>query len=120
MSALFPAIGREKDLSCARCVSRSARGALDAKRAVFECLTSSFGLRRDSAAERRVERNRMLTPREQQMVSLLVEGHSNGEIAKRLRLKRQTVKNQLATIYQKVGVTNRVQLAVLAVRHNLI
>jgi DNA-binding NarL/FixJ family response regulator len=62
----------------------------------------------------------MLTPREQQMVSLLVEGHSNGEIAKRLRLKRQTVKNQLATIYQKVGVTNRVQLAVLAVRHNLI
>jgi len=62
----------------------------------------------------------VLTPRERQFVALVVEGHSNAEIADRLKLKRQTVKNQLAAIYQKVGVSNRVQLAVLAVRQKMI
>lgn len=60
-----------------------------------------------------------LTPRERQVVQLLVDGFSNEEIATRLRLRPQTVKNQLTRIYLKAGVSNRVQLAVAALRQGL-
>ncbi len=54
------------------------------------------------------------SPRERQIVTLLVKGSSNQEIADRLGLRLQTVKNHLSRIYRKLGVPNRVQLAVLA------
>jgi DNA-binding NarL/FixJ family response regulator len=60
-----------------------------------------------------------LTPRERQVVQLLVDGCSNDDIAARLRLRPQTVKNQLTRIYVKAGVTSRVQLAVAVLRQGL-
>lgn len=53
------------------------------------------------------------SPRERQIVSLLASGCANQEIANRLGLRLQTVKNNLSRIYRKLGVPNRVQLAVL-------
>lgn len=60
-----------------------------------------------------------LTPRERQVVMLLIEGCSNDDIATRLRLRPQTVKNQLTRIYSKAGVSTRVQLAVAVLRQGL-
>lgn len=60
-----------------------------------------------------------LTRRERQVVHLIVEGCSNQEIARRLRIQCQTVKNQLSQIYTKLGVSSRVQLAVYAVRNGV-
>lgn len=60
-----------------------------------------------------------LTPRERQVVQLLIEGCSNDDIAARLRLRPQTVKNQLTRIYTKAGVSTRVQLAVAVLRQGL-
>lgn len=60
-----------------------------------------------------------LTPRERQVVQLLIEGCSNDDIAVRLRLRPQTVKNQLTRIYTKAGVSTRVQLAVAVLRQGL-
>ena len=60
-----------------------------------------------------------LTGREHQIVALVCEGKSNREIATRLGLSPQTVKNQLSVILDKLGLTSRVQLAVYAVRHHL-
>jgi DNA-binding NarL/FixJ family response regulator len=56
-----------------------------------------------------------LTPREQQLLQLVREGLSNRDIAARLGIKEQTVKNALAVLYEKCGVRNRTQLAVSAV-----
>ena len=56
------------------------------------------------------------SPRERQIVSLLASGCSNQEIANRLGLRLQTVKNHLSRVYRKLGVPNRVQLAVLVLQ----
>lgn len=57
------------------------------------------------------------SPRERQIVAFITTGCSNREIAARMGLRTQTVKNHLCRIYRKLGVPNRVQLAVFAVGH---
>lgn len=57
------------------------------------------------------------SPRERQIVAFITAGCSNREIAARMGLRTQTVKNHLCRIYRKLGVPNRVQLAVFAVGH---
>lgn len=58
-----------------------------------------------------------LTPRQRQIIRALAAGTTNREIAKRLGLKEQTVKNQLTVIYGQLGVRNRLELAVHLRRH---
>ena len=59
----------------------------------------------------------LLTPREEQMVNLVAEGISNREIAQELNVKENTVKKCLLRIYDKVGVSNRVELVLYALSH---
>ena len=59
------------------------------------------------------------SPRERQVVKFIIGGYSNQDIASALGLRIQTVKNHLSRIYRKLGVPNRVQLAVFAVGHGL-
>ena len=59
-----------------------------------------------------------LTPTEQQVVDLVVEGLSNPQIADRLLMSRGTVKVHLAHIYRKLAVANRAELAAVAARHS--
>lgn len=66
-----------------------------------------------------VQRRVHFSPRERQIVRFIVEGCSNQEIANRMGLRLQTVKNHLSRIYRKVEVPNRVQLAVFAVGYGL-
>ena len=51
-----------------------------------------------------------LTPREQQIVTALRRGDTTRQIADAHGLCRQTVKNYLTTIYEKLGVTGRLEL----------
>jgi two-component system, NarL family, response regulator DegU len=59
----------------------------------------------------------VLTPREEQTVTLVTEGLSNREIARELNLKENTVKKSLLRIYDKLGVSNRVELVLYALSH---
>ena len=56
-----------------------------------------------------------LTPREESVVRLVVQGMVNREIADTLRLSEHTIKNYLFRIFDKLGVSNRVELALYAV-----
>lgn len=56
----------------------------------------------------------VLTPREEQTVSLVTEGLNNREIGQELNLKENTVKKSLLRIYDKLGVSNRVELVLYA------
>lgn len=56
-----------------------------------------------------------LTPREDQLLDLVSEGLTNAEIAERLHVREQTVKNALSILFQKCYVRNRTELARTAV-----
>jgi DNA-binding NarL/FixJ family response regulator len=60
-----------------------------------------------------------LTQRERELLAVILDGAGNREIAARLGLKEQTVKNQLATLYRKTGASSRLELAMLAVSGRL-
>lgn len=64
-------------------------------------------------------RNR-LTPREMQIVSLIVLGCKNKEIATRLGVTEQVVKNYLRTVYDKTGVSDRLELALFTMHHRIL
>ncbi len=55
-----------------------------------------------------------LTPREESVVRLVVQGMGNREIAETLRLSQHTVKNYLVRIFEKLGLSSRVELALFA------
>ena len=59
----------------------------------------------------------LLTPREEQVVALVAEGLSNRQIAAELTLSEHTIKKYLFRIFEKLGVSTRVELALYAV-HN--
>ena len=60
-----------------------------------------------------------LTRRELQVVSAIVAGASNRDVAAQLGVTEQTVKNHLSSIFDKVGVSNRLELALYAIHHKL-
>jgi DNA-binding NarL/FixJ family response regulator len=61
-----------------------------------------------------------LTSREHDVLKLLADGLSAAEIGSRIHLSESTVKSHLAKIYQKLGVTNRAQALVTAMRTGLL
>ena len=60
-----------------------------------------------------------ITPRQQEIISKIVSGHSNREIAQQFSLSEETVKRHLTNIFDKLGVSNRLELAVFALHHDL-
>ena len=60
-----------------------------------------------------------LTPREREVLALVVEGCGNKEIALRLAVSEETIKHHLTRMFDKVGAGNRLELALVATRHDL-
>jgi DNA-binding NarL/FixJ family response regulator len=59
-----------------------------------------------------------LSPREMEIVSSIADGCTNKEIAKTFSLSEQTVKHHLTRIFAKMGVSNRLELAIFAMQHH--
>ena len=72
----------------------------------------------DSDKDRK--KNFGLTPRELDVVGAIVSGFTNREIAEKFAISEQTVKHHLRNIFDKVGVSNRLELALFAINHRLI
>lgn len=64
-----------------------------------------------------VQGDNLLTPREEQVVALVAEGFANREIAQELGLSEHTVKKYMFRIFDKLGISTRVELVLYAVSH---
>jgi len=61
-----------------------------------------------------------LTPRELEVVTCIVEGCSNKDIAKQFIISEETVKRHLSNVFDKTGVSTRLELALFAISHKLV
>jgi len=73
-----------------------------------------------SSGESKVKKNFGLTPREMEVVEAIVAGYTNKEIAEKFTISEQTVKHHLTNIFDKLGVFNRLELAVFAINNRLV
>ncbi len=79
-------------------------------------LIDAFKKSSDSGARREKP---LLSPREREIVQLVAQGFRNREIAEKLFISEQTVKNHLHNIFDKLGVSDRLELALYAIHHHL-
>ncbi|TAM82759.1 MAG: response regulator transcription factor [Acidobacteria bacterium] len=66
------------------------------------------------------KRSYNLTPRELDIIAAIVDGYTNKDIADKFSIAEQTVKHHLGNIFDKLGVSNRLELALFAVNHHLV
>ena len=62
----------------------------------------------------------LLSDREKEVVQLVVQGFHNREIGEKLLISEQTVKNHLHNIFDKLGISERLELALYAINHRLV
>lgn len=93
-------------VDCVRRVGRGQRCVTGAKVKTLQAVDSVGARVRDR-----------LTPKELQIVSLIVQGCKNKEIATQLGTKEQVIKNYLRSVYDKTGVSDRLELALFTIHH---
>jgi DNA-binding NarL/FixJ family response regulator len=67
-----------------------------------------------------VRRNFGLSSREMQVIALIVAGYTNKDLARKLGISENTAKHHLTNIFDKLGVSNRLELVLYAVDHGLV
>jgi two-component system nitrate/nitrite response regulator NarL len=97
-----------------------AAGQYWVERDIVADLTQRLGIAASSAKDA-VRRNPFgLTERELHVVSLLIAGHANKAIADKCGIRERTVKQHLANMFDKVGVSNRLELALFALQEQIV
>lgn len=71
-------------------------------------------------APNQAEEDRIVTKREEEVLQLIADGCSTPEVAERLYISQKTVKNHLASIYQKLDARDRTQAVLQAVRMGIV
>jgi len=61
-----------------------------------------------------------LTPKELKIVALIVQGFKNKDIATKLGTTEQVIKNYLRNVYDKIGVSDRLELALFTIHHRIL
>ena len=79
----------------------------------------AVGLRKFEATRRRTQMFG-LTRREQEILRAVIDGDTNKEIARRYAISENTVKRHLLHLFDKVGASTRVELALFAAHHRLL
>ncbi len=102
--------------SLCECVQRVYRGEIWATTRQLGYLLDSVS-RAPTLQVLTASGERLLTLREEQVVALVSDGLSNRNIATELGLSEHTVKKYLFHIFEKLGISNRVELVLYAVHH---
>jgi two-component system nitrate/nitrite response regulator NarL len=99
-----------------RCIQRVADGQVWAN---TEQMSFLLDLISEAPSTRVINSSgrQLLTPREEQVVALVAEGLSNRDTARELKLSEHTVKKYVFRIFDKFGISSRVELVLYAVHH---
>jgi DNA-binding NarL/FixJ family response regulator len=101
-----------------KCVRKVHRGELWIGRETVTDLLDLLSTAEDMHTARR-QRDFGLTPREREIIRLVVEGEANKGIAQRLSIGEDTVKHHLTSSFNKTGTSSRLELALFAIDHQL-
>jgi DNA-binding NarL/FixJ family response regulator len=93
----------------ARCIECVLQGEVWVRRADLAMIFE--GLLKNNTRVTDVVGRALLSPREEEISMLVAEGMSNREISRALRISESTVKNSLFHVFEKLGISNRVELA---------
>jgi DNA-binding NarL/FixJ family response regulator len=111
LGLIYRSVDSAELLRCVRKVSSGEVYVQDARSAASSADTDDFvGAR---------VRDR-LTPKELKIVALIVQGFKNKEIANLLGTTEQVVKNYLRNVYDKIGVSDRLELALFTIHHRIL
>lgn len=99
-----------------KCILRVASGQIWANTEQLNCILELIA-KAPSLRVLNSRGGRLLTPREEQVVALVAEGLGNRQIATELNLSENTVKKYLFRIFEKLGVSTRVELVLYAVNN---
>ena len=80
----------------------------------------AFAQSSDSGPRRERREKPLLSYREKEVVQLVAQGYRNKEVGEKLFISEQTVKNHLHNIFDKLGVSDRLELALYAIHHRMI
>lgn len=108
---VYRSVSSDALVDCVRRVSRGERYVQDAK-------GPSPVPESDDFVGARV-RDR-LTPKELRIIALIVQGYKNKEIAVQLGTTEQVIKNYLRNVYDKIGVSDRLELALFTIHHRIL
>jgi two-component system, NarL family, response regulator DegU len=102
-------------------VAEAVRLAANGETALSPALAQSMltEVRRIDSTVERIE-DRLISPREEEVLQLIAEGCSTPEVAERLFISQKTVKNHLASIYEKLNARDRTQAVLTAVRMGIV
>jgi two-component system, NarL family, nitrate/nitrite response regulator NarL len=73
-----------------------------------------------STAKKAQPGNYRLTPREMQVIKLIVSANTNKDIARELSISQETVKHHITSIFDKLGVYNRLELTLFVFHHGIV
>lgn len=97
-----------------KCVRMVRRGESFVQR---RAVAGAGGFESDMVAERVRDR---LTPKELKILGLILQGYKNKEIAEELKNSEQVIKNYLRSIFDKTGVSDRLELALFTMHHKIL
>jgi two-component system nitrate/nitrite response regulator NarL len=101
--------------SLCRCIDAVHQGQIWASSSQLRSVLDAFA----SAAPLRLVNSKgrvLLTKREIDVAKLVVDGHTNREVAHKLGLAEHTVSNYLARMYEKLGISSRVELVLYSLK----
>jgi len=99
-----------------KCIQRVHEGQVWASSAELLYVVDALAERHPTEVPTLLD-GRPMSKREEEIARLVAEGLSNRQISQRLGLSEHTIKNYLFRVFEKVGVTTRVELALYALNH---
>ena len=90
-----------------KCIRKVHRGEIWLNSRLTEAVMAALGTRAETPTE---QTNTGLSPREMDVIQLVVQGYKNKDIAEKLFISEKTVKNHLSAVFNKMGVSDRLEM----------